>query len=88
MVIGIAADFRRLARAGVLSLAGMLTFCAAAVGHAPLVSVGSVVPIPYNSNMNQIYKILFYKGNVLALDAGADVLYQLPPGATSWNNIS
>ena len=88
MVIGIAADFRRLARAGVLSLAGMLTFCAAAVGQAPLVSVGSVVPIPYNSNMNQIYKILFYKGNVLALDAGADVLYQLPPGATSWNNIS
>jgi hypothetical protein len=88
MAIGIAADFRRLTRAGVWSLAGMLTFCAAAVGQVPLVSVGSVVPIPYNSNMNQIYKILFYKGNVLALDAGADVLYQLPPGATSWNNIS
>jgi len=88
MAIEIAADFRRLTRAGVWSLAGMLTFCAAAVGQVPLVSVGSVVPIPYNSNMNQIYKILFYKGNVLALDAGADVLYQLPPGATSWNNIS
>jgi sugar lactone lactonase YvrE len=88
MAIGIAADFSRLTRAGVWSLAVMLTFCAAAVGQAPLVSVGSVVPIPYNANMNQIYKILFYKGNVLALDAGADVLYQLPPGATSWNNIS
>jgi hypothetical protein len=88
MAIGIAADFRRLTRAGVWSLAGILTFCASAVGQAPLVSVGSVVPIPYNANMNQIYKILFYKGNVLALDAGADVLYQLPPGATSWNNIS
>ena len=88
MAIGIAADFRRLTRAGVWSLAGMLTFCAAAVGQVPLVSVGSVVPIPYNSNMNQIYKILFYKGNVLALDAGADVLYQLQPGATSWQNIS
>ena len=88
MAIEIAADFRRLTRAGVLSLAGMLTFCAAAVGQVPLVSVGSVVPIPYNDNMNQIYKILFYKGNVLALDAGADVLYQLPPGATAWNNIS
>ncbi|MGH9607053.1 MAG: Ig-like domain repeat protein [Terracidiphilus sp.] len=88
MAIEIAADFRRLTRAGVWSLAGILTFCAAAVGQAPPVSVGSVVPIPYNSNMNQIYKILFYKGNVLALDAGADVLYQLAPGATSWSNIS
>jgi hypothetical protein len=38
--------------------------------------------------MNQIYKIVFYKGNVLAMDAGADILYQLPPGATAWNNIS
>jgi len=88
MAIAIAADIRRLTRAGVWSLAGILTFCASAVGQAPLVSVGSVVPIPYSQNMNQIYKILFYKGNVLALDAGADVLYQLPPGATSWNNIS
>ena len=88
MAIGIAADFRRLTRAGVWTLAGMLTFCAAAAGQAPLVSVGSVVPIPINTSMNQIYKILFYKGNVLALDAGADVLYQLPPGATIWNNIS
>ena len=88
MAIDIAADFRRLTRAGVWSLAGILTVCTTAMGQAPLVSVGSVVPIPYNDNMNQIYKILFYKGNVLALDAGADVLYQLPPGATSWNNIS
>ncbi|MGA7340040.1 MAG: Ig-like domain repeat protein [Terracidiphilus sp.] len=88
MAIGIVVDFRRLTRAGVCLLAGMLTFCTSAVGQAPLVSVGSVVPIPYNSNMNQIYKILFYKGNVLALDAGADVLYQLQPGATSWQNIS
>ena len=88
MAIEIAADFRRLTRAGVWSLAGILTLCAAAVGQAPLVSVGSVVPIPINSTMNQIYRILFYKGNVLALDSGADVLYQLPPGATIWNNIS
>ena len=88
MAIGIAADFRQLTRAGIWTLAGMLTFCAAAVGQVPLVSVGSVVPIPYNDNMNQVYKILFYKGNVLALDAGADVLYQLPPGAIAWNNIS
>ena len=88
MAIEIAADFRKLMRAGIWSLAGILTSCAAAAGQAPLVSVGSIVPIPYNDNMNQIYKILFYKGNVLALDAGADVLYQLPPGATSWNNIS
>ncbi len=88
MAIEIAKGFRRLTCAGVWSLAGILTLCTAAVGQAPLVSVGSVVPIPYNANMNQIYKILFYKGNVLALDAGADVLYQLPPGATSWNNIS
>jgi len=88
MAIETAADFRRLKRAGVLSLAAILIFCAAAVGQAPLVSVGSVVPIPYNDSMNQIYKILFYKGNVLALDSGADVLYQLPPGGTSWNNLS
>ena len=88
MAIEIAADFRRLTRAGVCLFAGMLTLCATALGQAPLVSVGSVVPIPVNTGMNQIYKILFYKGNVLALDAGADVLYQLPPGATLWNNIS
>ena len=88
MAIGIAADVRRLTRAGVWLLAGLFTFCAASMGQAPLVSVGSVVPIPYNTNMNQIYKILFYNGNVLALDAGADVLYQLPPGATAWSNIS
>ena len=88
MAIEIAANFRRLTRAGVWSLAGILTLCAAAVGQAPLVSVGSVVPIPIDSNMNQIYRILFYKGNVLALDSGADVLFQLQPGATIWNNIS
>jgi hypothetical protein len=96
MAIEIAADFRRLTRAGVWSLAGILTLSAAAGAQAtcgtattpPCVSVGSIIPIPYDINMNQIYKILFYKGNVLALDAGADVLYQLPPGATSWNNIS
>lgn len=88
MAIKIAADLRRLTRAGVWSLAGILTFCGAAMGQAPLVSWGSVVPIPYNDSMNQIYKILFYKGNVLALDSGADVLYQLAPGATAWSNIS
>ena len=88
MAIGITANLRRLMRAGVWSLAGMLAFCAAAAGQAALVSVGSVVPIPYNTNMNQIYKILYYKGNVLALDSGADVLFQLPPGSTLWNDIS
>jgi hypothetical protein len=96
MAIEIAADFRRLTRAGVWSLAGILTLSAAASAQTtcgtattpPCVSVGSVIPIPDDINMNQIYKIIFYKGNVLALDAGADVLYQLPPGATSWNNIS
>jgi hypothetical protein len=82
------AGFRRLTRAGVWSLAGILTLCAAAVGQAPLVSVGSVVPIPINSSMNQIYRILFYKGNVLALDSGSDELFQLQPGATIWNDIS
>ena len=87
MAIEIAMNFRRLTRAGVWSLAGMI-FCAAAVGQAPLVSVGSIVPIPYTTKMNQIYRILFYKGNVLALDAGDDVLYQLPPGSKTWNNIS
>jgi len=88
MAIEITAGFRRLTRAGVLLLAGIMTFCIPAMAQPPLVSVGSVVPIPFNTNMNQVYKILFYKGNVLALDAGADVLYQLPPGATSWVNIS
>ena len=88
MAIEIAAGFRRLTRAGVWSLAGILTLCAAAAGQAPLVSVGSVVPIPINSNMNQIYRILFYKGNVLALDSGSDAVFQLQPGATLWNNIS
>ena len=88
MAIEIAANFRRLTRAGVWSLAGILTFCAAAVGQAPVVSVGSVVPIPINSSMNQIYRILFYKGNVLALDSGSDEIFQLPPGATIWNDIS
>jgi Bacterial Ig-like domain (group 3) len=94
--IGIAADFRRLTRAGVCLLAGTLTLSAAAGAQAtcgtaktpPCVSVGSVIPIPYDISMNQIYKILFYKGNVLALDAGDDALYQLTPGATSWNRIS
>ncbi len=96
MAIEIAVDFRRLTRAGVWSLAGILTLSAAAGAQAtcgtattpPCVSVGSLIPIPYDTAMNQIYKILFYKGNALALDAGADVLYQLTPGATSWNNIS
>jgi Bacterial Ig-like domain (group 3) len=88
MAIKIAADIHRLTRAGVLSLAGIFTLCATAVGQAPLVSMGSVVPIPINSSMNQIYKMVFYKGNVLALDSGADTLYQLPPGGTIWNDIS
>src|ERR1035438_69812 len=78
MAIEIAKDFRRLTRAGVWSLAGILTFCAAAVGQAPVVSVGSVVPIPINSSMNQIYRILFYKGNVLALDSGSDERQDIP----------
>ena len=87
MAIRIAGDFRQWVRAGVCSLVGFLTLCAAAGAQAPPVTTGSVVTVPASSSWGQIYKILFYQGNVLALDSGNDALYQLAPGATSWTTL-
>jgi hypothetical protein len=96
MAIGVAADLRRLTRARVCVLAAILTCCVTAGAQTncgtattlPCVSSMMIYPIPTDTNMNQIYKILFYKGNVLAIDAGDGVLYQLPPGSSTWNAIS
>ncbi len=87
MSIRIAADFRRRVLTGVCLLVGILTLCTAAGAQAPPVTTGSVVTIPANNTWGQIYKILFYQGNVLALDASNDELYQLAPGANSWTTI-
>ena len=88
MAIGIAPDFRRRMRIGVCFLVGILTLCTAAGAQAPPVTAGSVVTVPANNTWGQIYKILFYQGNVLALDATNDGLYQLAPGATAWTTIA
>jgi hypothetical protein len=87
MAIRMAADFRLRVRVGVCLLAGILTLCTAAGAQVPLVTTGSVITIPANNTWGQIYKIIFYKGNVLALDAGNDALYQLAPGASTWNTL-
>ena len=96
MVIGIGANFRRLTCAGICLLAGILTLSATAGAQAtcgtsktpPCVIAGSITPIPIDKNMNQVYKMLFFKGNVLALDAGDSGLYLLQPGATQWNLLT
>ena len=88
MAIRIAADFRRRVRTGVCLLVVIFTLCTAAVAQAPPVTAGSVVTVPANNTWGQVYKILFYQGNVLALDSSNDALYQLAPGATSWTTIT
>ncbi|MGP8250482.1 MAG: Ig-like domain repeat protein [Terracidiphilus sp.] len=87
MVVKIRAYFRRLVRIGVGLLVAAFSLCGAAAGQAPEVTTGSIITIPSNNNFGQIYKILFYKGNVVAFDAGTDALYQLSPGATSWTTL-
>jgi hypothetical protein len=79
--------FRRLARTGVVLMMGALSVCGTAGAQAPPVTTGSVFIVPSDQNWSQIYKIAFYKGNVLALDAGNGSLYQLSPGATSWSTL-
>jgi hypothetical protein len=88
MAIEIRAYFRRLAGTGVGLLMGVLSVCGAAGGQTtfqPPVTTASVVTIPSNNSWGQIFKILFYDGNVLALDAGVNALYQLSPGQTTWS---
>ena len=87
MAIEIRAHIHRLAGNGVGLLMLALLMCGAAAGQAPAVTTGSIVTIPSDSSWGQIYKILFYKGNVIALDAGNDALYQLSPGATAWSTL-
>jgi sugar lactone lactonase YvrE len=90
MAIETRAYFYRLARAGVGLFLGALSVCGGAAGQSsyqPVVTTGSVVTIPSSTSWGQVYKILFYDGSVLALDASNDALYQLSPGATSWSPI-
>jgi sugar lactone lactonase YvrE len=87
MVIRIAADFRRRAGIAVCLLLGILTLCTVAGAQAPPVTAGSIVTIPASNTWGQIYKILFFQGNTLALDSANDELYQLSPGATSWTTV-
>lgn len=84
------AYFRRLARTAICFLLGVALVCGAAGGQAgpPTVTTGSLVTVPSDGTWGQIFKILFFKGNVLALDAGTNQLYQLSPGATSWQNLA
>src|ERR1035441_9774512 len=72
----------RLARAGVGLFLGALSVCGGAAGQSsyqPAVTTGSVVTIPSSTTWGQVYKIVFYDGSVLALDAANDALYQLSP---------
>jgi sugar lactone lactonase YvrE len=87
MVINVKAYFRRLVRIWLAFLVGALSMCVAVDGQVPTVTSGSVVPIPTNQAFSQIYKIFFYNGSVIALDSGADALYQLSPGADVWTTL-
>jgi sugar lactone lactonase YvrE len=81
----------RLARAGVGLFLGALSVCGGAAGQSsyqPAVTTGSVVTIPSSTTWGQVYKIVFYDGSVLALDAANDALYQLSPGATAWSCLT
>lgn len=88
MAIEIRADFFRLARTGVGLLIGALLMCGVAGSEAPpAMTTESQVPIPYDTSWGQVYKILFYDGSVLALDAANGSLYQLSPGAPTWSTL-
>ncbi len=88
MAIETRAYFRRLAHTGIGLLIAVLSVCGTAGAQAPPpMTTGSVVVVPSNQNMSQIYVISFYDGNVLALDAGNGSLWQLSPGATSWSAV-
>lgn len=83
MAIETAAYFRRLARSVVCLLLGALSVCCAATAQTvPAVTTGSVVPLQH-ATYNQIYKILYWQGNVLILDTAASVLYEIAPGSTT-----
>ncbi len=86
MVSNLRAYFHRLVPIGI-GLVGAVSMCAAAAAQAPAVTTGSIVPIPSNNTFSQVYKVEFFKGNVVALDSGAGALYQLSPGATAWTTL-
>ncbi|HTV82994.1 MAG TPA: Ig-like domain repeat protein [Acidobacteriaceae bacterium] len=83
----IQAYFRRLARTATLVVAGALSLSGVAGAQAPpAVTTGSIIPIPHTL-YNQIYKILYWHGYVLALDTANSVLYQMSPGSPTLTSI-
>jgi hypothetical protein len=88
VVIETPAYFRHRARSAAWFLVGALSLCGVAAAQAPPpVTTGSVIPLPHNE-FNQIYKVLYYQGNILMLDTAQSVLYQMSPGSTTFTAIA
>lgn len=88
MAIKSTSYFRRLARSVTWLLMGALSLGGVAAAQAPpAVTTGSIIPLQHDE-FNQIYKILYYQGNVLMLDTAASILYQMSPGSTTLTAIA
>ncbi len=87
MAIETATYFRRLARTVVLILIGALSLGGVAAAQTtPAVTTGSVIPLQH-ATYDQVYKILYWQGNILILDTASSILYQIAPGSTTVTTI-
>ena len=88
MVIETAAYFGRRVRSAAWFLIGALSLCGVAAAQTPpAVTTGSVIQLPH-VEFNQIYKVVYWQGNVLLLDTASSILYQLAPGSTTFTSIA
>ena len=87
MAIESAAFFRRLMRSGLSVSLGMVSACGFAVAQTPVTS-GSPIPTTH-STWGQIMKVQVAKnGSAVFLDWSTSNLYQLRPGASTFNTIA
>jgi len=94
MTIESAAYIRRLTRAGLLFLIGMLSLGSAATAQKELVTTGSVIPIPNDPSFCQIFQAhMAPNGDLLFLDVCGGSgqfgsIYQLNPGSTTFQTVA
>lgn len=87
MVIEMQTYFRRLACIAALVVAGTLCLCGVAGAQSPpAVTTGSVIPIQHPL-YGQVYRFVYWKGYILALDTSNSALYQMSPGSTTFTTI-
>jgi sugar lactone lactonase YvrE len=85
--------YRRLARKGLLVLSWMFCVSGLALAQKELVTAGSIIPLQHDNQWCQIYNIAIApSGDTVLMDVcangGYGSIYQLKPGATTFQTIT